>query len=211
MLLKIFYYNIEDFNKYCDFIKSQNLIKLKIEEKKYYLKLNSISKLEGDYVKFEYSLFIKNIKNDRINLFSFYFGLKSKVLFFEISSDMSIFFYKFLKNYEKYLQNNDIYVHFKEIIVERKKMWDFIITSNPINLEIITEKGLVELTEEWNLEKQNLDLDLQDYPISWAQLIYKEGDLLFQFHYYLDEINIPDYIEMTKISSFFKSIEEVIL
>lgn len=205
MLLKILEYVIDDFGKFYEFLKSQNEIEFdNTNNEKFKLNLNFISEIQEDFVKIEYS-FQKPIEIP--NLFLFY-GIKSKLIFFQIKKETYSFFSKFLKSFEKYLEKNNIYLYFKNFIPNREKIWDFIISSNQIlNLEIMTEKGLIYVEEDWNQIKKNFILDIKDYPVNWAQLVYEIKDFSFQFHFFINELNIPDDIDINKIIYFFKFFE----
>ena len=104
--------------------------------------------------------------------------------------------------------NINLDIRFKNLILNRNKIWKFIESSAQIlNLEIITEKGLLEISDENLKEIPKIKQKIMEYPVSWAQLVYQSSELRFQFHYYVNELNIPDYIDRNKLSDFFKFYE----
>ena len=72
----------------------------------------------------------------------------------------------------------------------------------------MTEKGLIELPEDNTLDFSNFRFQLEEYPISWAQLVIKTKETSFQLHFYINEVNFPDNINIHDLTSFFEYLEE---
>lgn len=210
MLFKIFKYSIKNFDLYKRFLDTNQEISIYINKNLTRYITNSISFVDNNYLFFEYT-FPNNIEQKR---FKSYLSLKTDLLFYEINSEMYSFFSNFLLFFQKYLKKQNINFEYENIVINREKIWNFISSFHEVlNIEILTEKGPVELREDWNeqLREEGLKFEINEYPINWAQLAFKDKNIFFQLHYYIHEINIPDYVDSRSIFSLFKFFEERIM
>jgi len=205
MFLKIFKFIIDDFYKLSQFFEKNRLIHFKIDDDKLIFKINLIEKLNDNYLRIQYD-FTNELK---VTNFNTVLSIQSNIMYFQIDSTFYSIFSKFIHNLEIELKNNNIEIRFENLVFEREKIWNFIENSYQIlNLEIMTEKGLIELPEDNSIDFSKFKFKLKEYPISWAQLVFKTADISFQFHFYINEINLPDYLKIKDLIGFFDYFEE---
>ncbi len=204
MFLKIFKFIIDDFYKLSQFFEKNRLIHFKIDDDELIFKINLIEKLNNNYLRIQYD-FTNELK---VNNFNTVLSIQSNIMYFQIDSTFYSIFSKFIHNLEIVLKNNDIDIRFENLVFEREKIWNFIENSYQIlNLEIMTEKGLIELPEDNSLDFSKFKFKLKEYPISWAQLVFRTADISFQFHFYINEINLPDDLKIEDLIGFFDYFE----
>ena len=204
MFLKIFKFIIDDFYKLSQFFEKNRLIHFKIDDDELIFKINLIEKLNNNYLRIQYD-FTNELK---VNNFNTVLSMQSNIMYFQIDSTFYSIFSKFIHNLEIVLKNNDIDIRFENLVFEREKIWNFIENSYQIlNLEIMTEKGLIELPEDNSLDFSKFKFKLKEYPISWAQLVFRTADISFQFHFYINEINLPDDLKIEDLIGFFDYFE----
>lgn len=207
MLLKFLKLEIDDYKKLFEFLDKHRMFKIQIYNKNVVFKIRLIELIKENFLRIQYDLTNEyNILN-----YTSILSLKSNVIFFQIDSRLYSIFSKFLIQLELILREFRIKVKFESLIIDREKLWNFIKNSDQIlSLEIMTEKGLIEVSEDNFKDFSNFKFEIEKYPISWAQLVIKTNGTRFQLHFFINEVNVPDNLSINEVTDFFEYLEEYI-